>query len=190
LENQLAKLTHGADDWDEKIWKALLTIRTMVNKTTKQTPSKLLFGHELQTPAIWIQRQTDYADTVEEVSDRLRMLNRELPRIREQAARNARLAKIRQKARYDATVHERRYQPNQMVLLHVLQSDPKFASTYEGPYRIIEVRKHDTYLIQDPKGRNEVVHSDRLQPYHIKDSMIPAVADSRIHSKSQRYRQV
>lgn len=48
---KIAREEDKTDHWDEYVDMALLAIRTMPNESTKYSPSMLLFGYELRTPA-------------------------------------------------------------------------------------------------------------------------------------------
>ncbi|OMJ20618.1 Retrovirus-related Pol polyprotein from transposon [Smittium culicis] len=57
--NQNLKNTHSklcSDDkenWDQYIWKALLSVRTMKNRSTGFSPDMLLYGNRLNLPSVW-----------------------------------------------------------------------------------------------------------------------------------------
>jgi hypothetical protein len=189
LKKQLTHLTNGRDDWDEQLWKALLAIRTMTNASTKQTPSKLLYGTEMLTPAIWTTRRTDFVDQEEELEERMRLIQWDLPKLREQAQEQAREAQKRQKIRYDMYVRPRRFKEDEQVLLRVVQPGGKFTNIYEGLYRVARALQNGTYIICDAEGRRDLVHGDRLKNYQARADMIPQVKPSHLHSTLQRYRQ-
>ncbi|OMH83542.1 Gag-Pol polyprotein [Zancudomyces culisetae] len=54
LKNVLIKqCMHDKENWDSYLWKSLLAVRTMRNRTTQFSPAELLYGVKLATPVIW-----------------------------------------------------------------------------------------------------------------------------------------
>ncbi|CEP07421.1 hypothetical protein, partial, partial [Parasitella parasitica] len=69
LVSVLAKLARDdkkIDQWDQYLDAALMILRSTKNAGTGYSPSYLLYGYELRTPAVWVSPRIDYVEGEEE----------------------------------------------------------------------------------------------------------------------------
>ncbi|OMJ13933.1 Pol polyprotein, partial [Smittium culicis] len=84
LKNSLAKICQeNSKDWDCFLWKALMAIRSMKNRSTGISPAKMLYGIEMKLPTTW-ELTEKIEDFEEETKRRIEPINIDLPEIRKQ----------------------------------------------------------------------------------------------------------
>jgi transposase InsO family protein len=183
LNTILAKITTGDNPrWPQHLWKALLTIRTMVHEGTRFTPAELMYGFEPVIPAVWKPSPTRVIEESPEETAEARMqhMRANIEDLRAQAAEHSSSDQWKQTARYDAGVRPRSFADGALVLLKVLQPNAstgtaKFSSLYEGPYTVVRAKQNGVYEITDGQGSSNTVHIDRLKAYRTKQNMIEQV---------------
>jgi len=186
LKTILAKLTENdRESWPKTLWKALLAIRTMANESTRQTPAKLLYGFELATPAVWQPApDRDLDEPIETtIESRVREMDVDVARLRQEAIDNSAQAHTRYAQRYDRSVVPRSFKVDDLVLLRIeqptaLSQTAKFSQIFEGPYTVFRVLPNGTYVISDGQGARDIVHIDRLKPYSAHREMIPEIVSA------------
>jgi hypothetical protein len=121
----------------------------------------------------------------ENIAMRAEQIDHHLRDMRDRAAYNSRQSQHRQQQYYNATVTQRPpFQPGDLVwkIIHNRGSAPtsrnKFGEVYEGPYIIVHRNRNGTYVIKDPTGNTDTVHSDSLVKAKIREDMIPEVTSS------------
>lgn len=146
-------------NWDRIIPFAIMCHNTSLNSSTGYTPHELLFGYKPR-PFYSLKTIPDYT-----ACDYLKDLNERLRISRDSALRNLQSMKEKAKNRYDSQIKNiALYQIGNKVMLRVPNPnnlDPK----WEGPYEIIRVGFNNNYIIKKA-NRNQLVHADRLRPYH------------------------
>jgi hypothetical protein len=156
--------------WDSYISSALWYIRTMVNDSTGFSPSMLLYGFELRTPALWIPptEGTIFTNTEDLIKSRTLYIENILKEVQQEAVTNSMGKKKKMKERYDKDVIERKqYEIGDKVLMknHVPRS--KFDEKWLGPMEIVKINKNSTYYLMDINARRieEPVNGNYLVPY-------------------------
>lgn len=172
--NALATMSHGGDDrsWDDHITDIQVGINTTQHKTTRKSPSELLFGFNI------ISRTEGILSSV--INDTLnRSTFEELADVRQDAS-----DKIKQQQGKDAANYNKHRKPAQVYsegdLVRVARQVPhdgkpqKLVCKYQGPYRILKVLPNDRFLIEDTpltrkNGRKyeAIVSIDKIQPWCI-----------------------
>lgn len=176
---KLARDQNGAKRWDEYVNQALLALRTLFNESMKFSPSQLLYGFQMITPAAWQNPIYGYVEGEYEVSvaQRVEFVQGELLKIRREARDQSNKAKEKQERRYNRTVHIRTYGPGEQVLLKEEVLSNKFADKWSGPYVVIEVLNNGTYLLDGArKGRvKHAINGDSLKAFSERKFMVPDV---------------
>lgn len=187
LVSVLAKVARDSEDiseWDKYVDTALMVIRTTRNAATGFTPSFLMFGYELRTPAVWVAPRIDFVigEEEEEVRDRVLLVEKKLAEVREIARVRSDERKKKAKERYDGRVFFRKkFELGDQVLLKDVVPKSKFADKWLGPFRVLKVNQNGTYLLT---GKNSLrlkhaVNGDLLKPYNNEvEHMVPEVGVS------------
>ncbi|OMH82338.1 Retrovirus-related Pol polyprotein from transposon [Zancudomyces culisetae] len=188
FRNVLAKVSErNKEEWDTYIWKVLLVIRTMKNRSTDKSPAELLYGVKLQTPATW-RPPAEVEDLEEEIIQRVNAIQVGIPEIRRLAVEKMAEANQVMKQRYDKQVTVYRFKEGDKVLRKVEQPSGKLEPYWEGPYIVTRVLRLGTYVIQDPAGHRDLVNGDRLKPYRQAEHMIPEITPGNIRSTLRRFK--
>ncbi|CDH60631.1 hypothetical protein RO3G_11541 [Lichtheimia corymbifera JMRC:FSU:9682] len=179
LKQMIRKYVHGEIHlWDEFIQPALFSCRIRKHRTTGFSPFFLVYGQEPQLPGDhlrpFVLSPLDDSDTTLEQAAQGRVpAVRELRKVRAIAEQRLKDNAARDKARWDSIMKPQVFAIGDHVLM---RHENKFSLEYnwKGPYRII-ARHLDThiYQLQDMNGNKYAswVHTDRLQPIHIKSTI-------------------
>ena len=171
LGQQLAIITSQHQrDWDDHLPLVLMACRSAMQETTSCTPSLLMLGRELRTPAeLSFGRPPDSLDAppgpeyARRLQDRLDSAHAFARQQQEQAG-------LRQKRNYDVKTRGRHFQAGELVWVYSPQRKkgrcPKLDSPWVGPCKILERWGEVVYRVQLPgRGRRVALHRDRLAPY-------------------------
>lgn len=155
-------------NWDLFLPLLLMSYRSAVHETTKQTPAMLLFGRELRLPAGLLHgyppSPPTTADTYPDLLvERLQQIHGHNRDMLSQATRRA-------KDRYDLRANTQNLELGTLVWLFSPKRRvgrcPKLQCDWEGPYRVLERINDVVYKIRRQGGRKTTtVHRDRLMPY-------------------------
>lgn len=183
LVQTIAKLKNDDQvpkNWNSYINNALFAIRTMVNDSTGYSPSMLLYGYELRTPANWSVPQYDYVEGEidEEVKRRVLEIDTCMKQLREEAVEKSMNKKKEMKRRYDEGVKERKlFEVGDLVLMKDHVPNNKFADKWLGPFEVVKANKNHTYHLVGKNSRRleEAVNGHYLLPYKMSSRFIPDV---------------
>ncbi|CAH2083323.1 unnamed protein product [Euphydryas editha] len=172
ITEALATSNHGRDEkaWDENINDIQLGLNTTIHKTTRKSPSELLFGFNVS------HRAQGILSTV--INDTLNLTPiHELDTIREEVSKRIETQQLKDAHRFNKSRKEsRKYKVGDLVRIvrqvpHDGQSQ-KLVVRYQGPYRVIKVLEHDRYVVEDTplsrKGGRRyegIVAVDKMQPW-------------------------
>ncbi|OMH83345.1 Retrovirus-related Pol polyprotein from transposon [Zancudomyces culisetae] len=184
LKNTLVRQCRAnKKNWDKYIWKSLLAIRTMRNKSTKYSPAELLYGTQIVTPSLWTPPPD--ADDIElAIQEQIKSITSELPEMRTESITNNIAAKERDKQTYNRTVKVLAFKVGDLVLKMTEQTQSKLEEIWEGPYKVENALSRGTYIISDSDGNRDLVHGDMLKQFLYSRHMIPEVTNtlkSRLH---------
>ena len=162
--SQLVNENHN--DWDEKLDYALLAYRTSIHDTTKETPSFLVYGRELQLPYHFIAQplERSYAESG---TWAIELLNR-LKEVYGEVRKNLVEAAEKQELTREKISVDKGLKVGDMVMLHSPQIKPglsrKFAKLNKGVFRILEQVSPVNYRIGDiyQPTKTQVIHVDRI----------------------------
>ncbi|KAG0924972.1 hypothetical protein G6F57_017323 [Rhizopus arrhizus] len=178
----IAKLARDHNEvyqWDKYVNQALLALRTLVNDSSRFSPSQLLYGYQLLTPGTWQAPIRGYVEGEYEleVAKRVEFIQIELDKIRTKAREESDRAKLKQAIRYNRTVHPREYRVGEQVLLKEDVLSNKFADKWSGPYVVVQVLRNGTYKLDGPRlGRIKgAVNGDSLKPFIESKHMVPDI---------------
>lgn len=134
----------NANQWDEQLSITLFSLRRRRNAATGQTPSHLLFGHDLQHPGAWAGPEPPHNQ----------------PEVRQQSAR------VHQTRYINRRRQPPRAEPNfavgDRVLVQEFVQQP-FGVRWNGPHQIQQRAGPTTFWVL--KGRQRIkVHADNLRP--------------------------
>jgi len=172
--------------WDDYIEPTLLAYRTAVHSSSNFTPAKLMLGRELRLPAelvYGLPPDATFTSTAHYVVQLADALHTAFGRARE----TDRVAHKRQKDYYDYRTKTSQYAPGDRVWLAKPGILQKLESRWDGPFLVTSVLGPTTYTIRrtdDPDGRIQTVHYNRLKPCHaqtsaeVQPSVLPSLRDS------------
>ncbi|KRY44717.1 Retrovirus-related Pol polyprotein from transposon [Trichinella britovi] len=146
------------EDWDAHLDRVLLAYRSSVHRTTGATPCRIIFGRELRLPVdvVYGLPQGMQAETSGVYVQRLRQeLEQSEPKQSWSSA--------------DKSHGDKRhaYEPGDQVRFQV-PVKTKLGAHWEGRYLLQKKLDWNTYRLRKIRGGKEpeVVHFDRLKPYH------------------------
>ena len=164
----LAKITPSLNKWDTKLPDVEFAINNTVNRSTKETPSKLLFGRNQRGPVD--DALSHFLSNEFDVRSDINML-------RANASQNIQVSQSYNKELYDKKRKPaRRYKVHDFVMISNTDVTPgvnkKLIPKFRGPYVISAVLPHDRYFITDIEGFQHtqipfkgVYDSSRMKPW-------------------------
>lgn len=157
-------------DWDVHLPRVLMAYRSSEHETTRYSPFFLMFGREVRLPVdVMFGRCPQEQGGTTEYVDKLR---RTLENAHERVRQNLQVAQRRQKDHYDVRAYGEKYAAGDRVWLHVPAikkgQTAKFASSWDGPYEVLEPLSEVTYRIrkEGPRGKVKVEHFNNMKPCH------------------------
>uniref|UniRef100_A0A2N9ERC7 RNA-directed DNA polymerase n=1 Tax=Fagus sylvatica TaxID=28930 RepID=A0A2N9ERC7_FAGSY len=145
--------------WPEELPSILWAYRTTVRIPTGETPFRMTFGSEAVVPVeigLTTLRTSVYDD--QQNAEQLRLNLDLIDEVRETA--EARMKRYQEKMarHYNSKVKPRQLSIGDLVLRKVTlatrnPSEGKLGPNWEGPYKVIEVRRPGTYHLEDMNGR-------------------------------------
>lgn len=155
----LGKLSEAErqSDWPRLIPKVEFSLNNHVSKTTKYTPSMLLFGVNQRGPNVDLL--TEHLD--EKNNTILQTVTRNLELIRQQADSNTKTAqKLNEQNYAKHSVPPPKYQLGEFVVIKNMDTtvgiNKKLAPKDKGPYKVSKILPNDRYVLTD-------VDTDTLQ---------------------------
>ena len=145
--------------WPDKLLGVLWAYRTTVRTPTRETPFKLAYGSEAVIPAevlVANHRVMKYQD--EENEEQLRLNLDLFDEVRMDAEQRTARYKSLMARQYDAMVKLRRFNIGDLVLKRVSlatrnPTHGKLGPNWEGPYRVINVKRQGSYYLEALDGR-------------------------------------
>uniref|UniRef100_A0A2N9F6A1 Uncharacterized protein n=1 Tax=Fagus sylvatica TaxID=28930 RepID=A0A2N9F6A1_FAGSY len=148
--------------WPEELPSILWAYRTTVRIPTGETPFRMTFGSEAVVPVeIGLTTLRTSAYDEQQNEEQLRLNLDLIDEVRETA--EARMKRYQEKMarHYNSRVKPRQLSIGDLVLRKVTlatrnPSEGKLGPNWEGPYKVIEVRRPGTYHLEDMNGRRSV----------------------------------
>ena len=142
LENQLAIFVeHHQKDWDDHVPLLMMSYRSAVHESTKQTPAKLMFGREVNLPLDLLFGRPPN-EKVKSVDDYVEMLEKRLENVYEFARIRTRVASDRMRKRYDMGASDDTFKVGDLVWVYNPRRrkglSPKLTCDWEGPCVIVK----------------------------------------------------
>lgn len=156
-------------DWDLYIPYVLLAYRTSRHASTALSPFSLLYGRDAYSPIDRVIPTKGEEDSYspDEWTQELHLRLQEAYNIAESANN---LAKEAQQRNYDKHRRNDTFEVNDAVLWFNPRIRPgkvqKLDKPYEGPYKIIEKKNDNLYVIRNPAGAEHVTNVERLKKYN------------------------
>ncbi|OMJ11721.1 Retrovirus-related Pol polyprotein from transposon [Smittium culicis] len=156
LKNTLSKLcADDKENWDLYIWKALLSVRTMKNSSTKFSPDMLLYGNKLTLPSVWTRDINQHVSDNPEV-ERAIHIEMQLEEFRKAGHQNNITSKNISAKNYNKNLKNLKFSINDKVLKHVDVLTSKFSAIWEGPFAIARIGDKGSYTIKDSEGNMDI----------------------------------
>ena len=144
--------SHGK--WAEELHGVLWAYRTTPKTAAGETPYSLVYGFEAIVPTEMHVRTTVSGSTSQEENNELMALSLDLVDEKREAARLRNWSYQQDVARtYNKKVRTRTFQQGDWVLRRAEKTTGKLTPGWEGPYKVIEVRRAGAYRLQDSKGK-------------------------------------
>lgn len=155
-------------NWDTFLPLLMMSYRSTVHQSTKQTPAMLLFGRELRIPTTLVYGSPP--DAPISASAYVNQLLDRLHEVHNYATQNLKEASRKMKDRYDIRVNTKPFAEGNLVWLYNPKRRvgrcPKLQRNWEGPYVITKQISDVVYTIQKPgKAKLLNVHRDRLASF-------------------------
>ena len=152
VEDMLRTSVLDQADWDVALPKLIAAYNASINFSTKESPFKLLFGHNMSTPLdLKFGIRHEMSDLVE-LSQKRILANRS--------------AQTLQKFQYDKDVKLEVLEPGDLVLWHQLDralgSSKKLNKRWRGPFKI-RAKEGPNFLIVDNFGNTRWIHHNHLK---------------------------
>ena len=153
----LRHYTNEYDNWDEYIEMAALNHNTNYHESTGFSPFELVFGRQAREPSVKpSEKDSTYGDYFVELIKRLHLIS-------EKARDSLIMSKERNKHYYDKKACPSDINIGDKVFLKIDRSRKKLEPLYEGPFDVVDVNKKSKNVTIIYKGKNYVVHLDRLR---------------------------
>jgi transposase InsO family protein len=155
-------------NWDEILPYFLMSYRASPHSSSGHSPFFLLHGREMNLPHTHNLRAklTPGAQRLDEAG-RLRSLQATISRANKVVRENLRKSRARNKKYYDRAAKPRVLRKGQIVYLHNPARKPgvsqKFTPVWKGPFAVRERVGELDYKIVDMRGKESVVHINRLK---------------------------
>ncbi len=168
LIKMLKSYTKDDTDWDQFLGCLTAAYRATPHESTGLTPNMLMLGREVRLPMEVIHGYTESRNKSH--GEHVDYIRERLYKAHEIARKHLKEAAQRQKDYYDIKTHLNTYCPGDMVwYLSEIRKEgvsPKLQHTYVGPYLVLTNLNNIDYLLQlDSKGKQRVVHHNKLKPY-------------------------
>uniref|UniRef100_A0A2N9IP78 Integrase catalytic domain-containing protein n=1 Tax=Fagus sylvatica TaxID=28930 RepID=A0A2N9IP78_FAGSY len=145
--------------WPEELPSILWAYRTTVRIPTGETPFRMTFGSEAVVPVeigLTTFRTSTYDE--QENEEQLRLNLDLIDEVRETAETRVKRYQERMARHYNSRVKPRQLSVGDLVLRKVTlatknPSEGKLGPNWEGPYKVIEIRRPGTYHLEDMNGR-------------------------------------
>ena len=160
---------HG-EEWEDHLAKVCFAYNTSIHKSTGFTPFYLMYGRQARIPIDLIYSTPEPSDQSQ--GEYARNLRQSLEKAYSTARERLQTAAQRQKTNYDKCIHGEPFTVGDLVYLHnpVVPKGKcrKLHCPWTGPFSVIKRISDNVYHIQDTnnKRKRQVIHFDRLKPYH------------------------
>uniref|UniRef100_A0A2N9HHU0 Uncharacterized protein n=1 Tax=Fagus sylvatica TaxID=28930 RepID=A0A2N9HHU0_FAGSY len=145
--------------WPEELPSILWAYRTTVRIPTGETPFRMTFGSEAVVPVeIGLTTFRTSAYDEQENEEQLRLNLDLIDEVRETAETRMKRYQEKMARHYNSRVKPRQLSVGDLVLRKVTlatknPSEGKLGPNWEGPYKVIEIRRPGTYHLEDMDGR-------------------------------------
>ncbi|KAL4084425.1 hypothetical protein QTP88_028247 [Uroleucon formosanum] len=176
----LAKISEPVNEWDKVLYKVEFAINNTVHRSTRQTPSRLLFG---------INQVGDVSDELRHVIEEINENRFDLPEIRKKVSEQIMKAQTESEKQCDVGRKEPvKYNVGDYVMIKNVDVtngvNKKLIPKFKGPYIVRRALDYDRYVIGDIEGnqitqrpyegivgpdqmkRQEVIDSHLTKSYH------------------------
>lgn len=173
LKNMISKV--AADhpkSWTTHLSYVLWALREVPNETTGVPPWMLVYGRLPRGPLAilkenWCGLRDAPLNLGQTTAEYLADLRTNLEVANSYATEHGKREKQRYIARYNLRSREKKFDVGDQVLILVPDTTAsKVFSRWQGPATVVEVRPHNSYLVE-LKGVRKHLHADKLRRYHI-----------------------
>ena len=170
LIKYIRKFIETNDQWSDLLPNVKLAMNTAPHTSKKYSPFFATYARRPNLATMLMCPTRNYSD--EEISQRLT----NLANITKDIQKHQSAAFEQQKQEFDKRARQRTFQPGDLVYVtrpHSGKLFQKFQPLFDGPYRIVEARKHNNYKIMHEKKRKTVnVHIDRLKLATVREQFL------------------
>ena len=181
---------HG-QDWDEKLPFVLFAYRAAVQQSTLQSLFYLMYGRDPQLPTdpLLVSEPDRHCVDVQDFRSELVMgISQAWKLARESIER----AQKYQKSQHDKHAKDPNFKVGDRVFVHMpserREKAYKFARTFHGPYRIVEILENGVRVVRVDKPQDSpirvAIYSIRCCPVQLRDEFWPKT-DSKSTDSSQ-----
>jgi hypothetical protein len=161
-------------NWDEYLPAVLFAYRTHKHNTTRFTPFFLLYGREAKLPVEITENTTvNEFELNNTIIQRAFEIVDQLPTSHEITRNNIKKSQKQQEVRHLTRLSRIiKYKPGDLVLMYDSKLDKQWSgkldTKWKGPFKVYKCLNKGAYVLHNQFGQplKEVVHADRLKPYH------------------------
>ena len=150
-----------ATNWDEWLYHAMHIYNNNVHSATKQTPTRILFGFDIDLPTN-IKRKPG---PLYNHDDYPRVLKYQLQRMHQLVNETQKREKEKSKKYYDRNAKERVFKVGEKVWLRNQNRKNKFSPVWEGPYEIVSLPNNVNVKLCI-KGKEKVYHKNLIKQFY------------------------
>ena len=165
LENQLAIFVeHHQKVWDDHVPLLMMSYRSDLHESTKQTLAKLMFGREVNLPLDLLFGRPPN-EKVKSLDDYVEMLEKRLENVYEFARIRTRVASDRMKKNNTTWVHRMTRLKLEIWCGSIIRKgfSPKLTCDWEGPCVIVKQINELLYRVRKSnRDKPRVIHKNRL----------------------------
>ena len=155
-------------NWHRFIPAALFAIREIPNDTLKFSPFELLYGRRVRGPLSILRELWENPKIEESTRTTYQYVFDIRNRLEDTAILAADMAKVGMnayKAYYDLKTQNRKFEPNDEVLILLPTENNKLLSQWKGPFKVVAKINAVDYKI-NVNGKCKIFHANMLKMYH------------------------
>ncbi|KAL7295334.1 hypothetical protein TKK_0011363 [Trichogramma kaykai] len=164
LAEYLKVIIDKNNEWDQYIEMVMFSYNTSVHEAHEFQPFQLMFG---KLPNLPTEKSLELSGNLVTYTDFVQKLCKDISGIQKIAKEKLVESKLKAKYYYDKKVNLIDFKVGESAFLLMGGKQHKLEDQYTGPHKIVEVYDDKPQVKIDIKGKQKVVHSNRLKKSYI-----------------------